>query len=104
MNVANDVVLDENGFRFATLVSPGSSASLVLGQAGTGDDTPFDQHRVGLHHVAYHVPERADLDEWTAHLDALHIPHSGIRTNGPEAAGAQVLLQDPDASGSRSSG
>jgi glyoxylase I family protein len=55
----------------------------------------FDEHRVGLHHLGYHVPERADLDVWAAHLDAVGVEHSGI-TNSNHEAGAQIWIRDPD--------
>ncbi|MBB6347800.1 VOC family protein [Nonomuraea muscovyensis] len=93
--VVNDVAPPDYDFRFRTLVHPQSFASVVLGQpAGAGPDV-FDEHRVGLHHLGYHVPERADLDEWAAHLDGIGVEHSGITVSNHEA-GAQVWLRDPD--------
>jgi catechol 2,3-dioxygenase-like lactoylglutathione lyase family enzyme len=29
----------------------------------------------GLHHITFSVRDRADLDAWAAHLDALGVPH-----------------------------
>lgn len=82
-------------FRFATLLHPQSFASIALAQPLRAPAGAADQERVGLHHLAYHVPERADLDEWVAHLDAKGIAHSGVQA--PEwELGEQVWLRDPD--------
>ncbi|MDG4800829.1 VOC family protein [Micromonospora sp. WMMD980] len=99
MVVVNDVTPPESGFRFRTLVHPGSFASVVLGRAEPPGDPSvpdrFDERRPGLHHLAYHVPERADLDDWVTHLDGLGVTHSGITTSKHEA-GSQIWLRDPD--------
>jgi glyoxylase I family protein len=93
--MVNDVVPAGSGFRFRTLVQPGSLASVVLGKADTGDDTPFDERRIGLHHLAFHVPRREHLTEWAAHLDQLGVEHSGV-VESPHEAGVQIWLRDPD--------
>ncbi|WP_063843155.1 VOC family protein [Sphaerimonospora mesophila] len=92
----NDVTPPGSGFRFRTLVHPASFASVVLGrpEEGAAGGT-FDERRIGLHHFAYHVPERADLDLWADHLDAVGVGHSGITTSAHEA-GSQIWLRDPD--------
>ncbi|GAA3734243.1 VOC family protein [Salinactinospora qingdaonensis] len=95
--LVNDVTPPESGFRFCTLLHPQSFASIVLGQAQTlsSDSDRFDEHRVGLHHLGYHVPEREDLDVWVRHLDEQGVEHSGVTESGHEA-GAQVWFHDPD--------
>ena len=60
-------------------------------QAGSQDAA--DELRAGLDHYALHVPELADLDEWAAHLDALEVPHSGIKRTD---YAARITLRDPD--------
>lgn len=85
----------ESGFTFRTLVHRGSLSSIVLGQAVEPDPAPFDERRVGLHHLGYHVPELADLDQWAAHLDAVGAEHSGVRELFLEA-GYGIWLRDPD--------
>ena len=96
MVVVNDVTPPESGFRFRTLLHPSSFASVVLGRPLHSQRTDvFDETRVGLHHLAYHVPQRPELDLWRAHLDTLGIPHSGITTSKHEA-GSQIWLRDPD--------
>ncbi|HKS98454.1 MAG TPA: VOC family protein [Rugosimonospora sp.] len=93
--VVRDAHPIESGFTFRTLVHTESLASIVLGQAAGGDGQPFDEHRVGLHHLAYHVPERADLDEWASRLDGLGVAHSGVKELFLEA-GYGIWLRDPD--------
>lgn len=95
----NDVTPPGSGFRFRTLLHPASLASVVLGQplapvAPDGGDR-FDEHRVGLHHLAYHVPAEADLERWREHLDRLGVVHSGV-TRSPHEAGTQLWFRDPD--------
>jgi glyoxylase I family protein len=93
--VVNETAVDDEGFRFRTLLHPQSLASVVLGDCEGADDERFDEWRIGLHHLGYHVPTREDLDAWAAHLDALEIEHSGVR-EAPHESGSQIWLRDPD--------
>ncbi|GAA1954390.1 VOC family protein [Amycolatopsis minnesotensis] len=86
---------EESGFRFHTLLHESSLASIVLGAARNPATEPFDEHRVGLHHLGYHVPARADLDEWAGHLDGAGVAHSGVKELFLEA-GYGIWLRDPD--------
>lgn len=54
---------------------------------------PFDARRLGLDHFGLEVPDLADLHDWTRHLDALGIPHSGV-VHAPYID--VVNLHDPD--------
>jgi glyoxylase I family protein len=53
----------------------------------------FDENRVGLDHVSFAVPGRADLDAAAAALDSLGVAHSGVKN-----IGVALLLEfrDPD--------
>ena len=51
-----------------------------LVERSDGDLSPFDERRIGLDHLALHVPERSDLEAWVRHLDRLGIAHSGIKS------------------------
>lgn len=95
MVVLDELAPPESGFRFRMLLQARSFASLALGQAGEPLPGGFDERRPGLHHVAFHVPERGDLDEHARHLDELGIAHSGVRTSRYEP-GWQIWLRDPD--------
>jgi len=93
--VVNDVAPPDYDFRFRTLVDPRSFGSVVLCVPVPPLPDVFDEHRVGLHHLGFHVPDREDLDEWVGHLDGLGVSHSGITVSNHEA-GAQIWLRDPD--------
>jgi catechol 2,3-dioxygenase-like lactoylglutathione lyase family enzyme len=95
LEVVNDVTPPDSGFRFRTLLASRSLAAVVLGQPVPPVADRFSEFRVGLHHLAYHVPARADVDAWAAHLDALGVAHSGV-TESAHEAGAQLWLRDPD--------
>ena len=53
----------------------------------------FDEDRVGLDHVSFTVPARADLDRALEALEARGVPHSGIKHVG---AGFILEFRDPD--------
>lgn len=57
-----------------------TTMSYVVGLIEHPEPVPgrFDERRVGLDHFGLQAPERSDLDEWSAHLHALEIPHSKI--------------------------
>lgn len=69
----------------------GLSVNLVVhDSAVTGG---FDERTVGLDHVAFNVKDRATLEEWAQHLDALGVPHSEIKD---EQGGPLMTFRDPD--------
>jgi glyoxylase I family protein len=84
----------EEPLRYRSLGSP-QTWSYVVGliQHQAGSQDAADELRAGLDHYALHVPELADLDEWAAHLDALEVPHSGIKRTDYAAC---ITLRDPD--------
>lgn len=55
----------------------------------------FDERRAGLDHLAWGVPERADLDRWAHHLDELDVEHSGVIDKSARNYSA-IVLRDPD--------
>ena len=93
--VVRDAQPVESGFTFRTLLHTRALTSIVLGQAHVPATEPFDEHRVGLHHLAFHVPELGHLDEWVAHLDRVGVAHGGVQELFLEA-GYGVWLRDPD--------
>lgn len=58
-----------------------------------GTTGTFDPHVVGLDHLSFAVPQRADCDVWTRHLDAHGVPHSGV-IDVPQ--GAILNFSDPN--------
>ena len=93
--VVRDARPEASGFHFRTLLHTRALTSIVLGQADEPSTEPFDEHRVGLHHLAFHVPELDTLREWVAHLDASGVAHGGVEKLFLEA-GYGVWLRDPD--------
>ena len=78
------------------LVEPRSGLAIGLhsNTGNTGDE--FDEARTGLDHVGFKVATREDLEAWTAWLDELGVPHSGIRTGDQPFGFATVVFRDPD--------
>jgi glyoxylase I family protein len=70
-----------------------TTALVGLVERSDGDHSPFDERRVGLDHLALHVPERSDLEAWVRHLDELGIAHSEIKSVDYADA---VTFRDPD--------
>jgi glyoxylase I family protein len=95
MTVVDELAPAESGFRFKMLLQARSFASLALGQANKPLPQRFDECRVGLHRVAFHVPARADLVDFARHLDGLGVAHSGVDT-APHEPGDRLRLRDPD--------
>ena len=59
----------------------------------TKPNSPFDEHRAGMDHVAFGVADRAELLNWERRLDALGIKHGGI-VDAPYGSG--LSFRDPD--------
>lgn len=57
-----------------------------------GDDH-FTENRIGLDHLSFAVPSRADLDAAADRLDRLGVPHEPVKDIG---AGHLLEFRDPD--------
>jgi glyoxylase I family protein len=55
--------------------------------------TEFDEHRIGLDHVAFATSNRAELEKWETRLDELGIAHGGIKDAN---YGSGLSFRDPD--------
>ena len=53
----------------------------------------FSEHRVGLDHLAFGLPNRSELEKWASKLDELGIAHGGIVD---AHYGSGVSFRDPD--------
>lgn len=71
------------------MADAGRHAVVVLVQHAAGEDAEFSEFRVGLDHLAFAVPDRSALDAWTAHLDAVGVPHSSVHDG-------LAVVRDPD--------
>jgi len=83
------------GFQGWTMVHPCGVAVTLLMHDG-GDTAAFDERRVGLDHLAFHVRDNPALEAWAAHLDALGVEHSGIQDPERTTGGPLIVLRDPD--------
>jgi catechol 2,3-dioxygenase-like lactoylglutathione lyase family enzyme len=82
-------------FRGWTMVHP-SGLGVTAVVHDKGDAEAFDEHRVGLDHVAFQVSDLAALEAWADHLDALDVVHSGIQDRDGKRGGPLIVLRDPD--------
>lgn len=89
-------VLDENTgpWRHVVFALPGGSLVGIHEHPGktVGSDS-FDEYRIGLDHVAFGCATRAELEEWSARLDALGYPHGDIQD---AHYGSGLSFRDPD--------
>ncbi len=57
------------------------------------DGSGFDEHRIGLDHLAFACTSTSNLEEWQTRLDELGIAHGGIVKAG---YGSGLSFRDPD--------
>jgi catechol 2,3-dioxygenase-like lactoylglutathione lyase family enzyme len=70
---------------------------LIRAAAEAHRDTPFDQWRIGLHHVCFRVRSREDIE--ALHRDLIEFGAKVVHApeDGPWAPGYySVLFEDPD--------
>ena len=92
--IGSDPVLDEDTGPFRHVVWLVGGTLLGLHQfPGGNDGESFDEHHLGLDHVSFGCADRAELEQWQAHLDALGVPHGGIIDAG---YGSGLSFRDPD--------
>jgi glyoxylase I family protein len=82
-----------NGLDKALLTREDSVAISFVAHGDSAIEGRFDEHRVGLDHVAFAVTDRAELERWVAHLDALGIHHGPVTQ---ATTGWLVTFRDPD--------
>jgi len=83
---------DGNG-RAIVLGKPDWSMCVGLHTHDANVAEPFQETRTGLDHVSFRVADRAELDNWAAHLGELGVPQSPIA----DIEGFGVLVfRDPD--------
>jgi glyoxylase I family protein len=75
------------------LAFPGA-ARLTLGfrEYDSPESGPFDEHRIGLDHLAFDVGHEESLRAWHAHLERLGVPFATTRL--PELS--ITVIRDPD--------
>lgn len=81
--------------RDACLVEPRTGLEIALVEYRHHPAGRFSEFRAGLDHLEFFVANRRDLDDWVEHLDALGIPHSGIKEPS-YTPNAILTFRDPD--------
>jgi catechol 2,3-dioxygenase-like lactoylglutathione lyase family enzyme len=76
---------------------PAGGTFLVLEPplAGTAADDSFDEHRIGVDHIAVNVDSRGDLQGLVDRLGALGVATAGIELD-PVLGHEYVCFRDPD--------
>lgn len=85
------VIDDEHLHRRLFTLPDGVNLGLTQHDRPTGER--FSPFRPGLDHLGLAVADRAELEAWAAHLDALGIPHGGLVDAD---YGTALSFTDPD--------
>jgi len=89
---ADEATRQKLAFLFGGVIYQFEGGLFGLRPAAPGTDR-FSEDRVGLDHLSFAVPTRADLDDAASALDALGVSHGGVKNIGP----AFILeFRDPD--------
>lgn len=92
--IGADPVLDEDTGPFRHVVWLVGGTLLGLHQFhAEHPGTDFDEHRLGLDHVAFGCADRSELEQWQAHLESIGVAHGGI-VDAPYGSG--LSFRDPD--------
>jgi glyoxylase I family protein len=87
---------EDGTMRRVFLRGPGFGITLTLVQHPASGGTLFDEHRPGLDHLAFSVPDGESLRDWTQRLTEHGVTFSPIAEE-PTAPGTEVIaLRDPD--------
>ena len=81
------------GMSACAISEPKSKMVFAFTQHEEQEPEAFSPRRPGLDHVSFGVADRAALEEWVTHLDALGIAHSPIQDDHQPPS---VTFTDPD--------
>jgi glyoxylase I family protein len=84
---------EKYGITACAIYEPKSKMVFAFTQHAEQDASGFSPRRPGLDHVSFGVADRAALEEWVTHLDALGIAHSPIQDDHQPPS---VTFSDPD--------
>jgi len=84
---------DSNGYHHTVFPLAGGMLFGLHAHTGTSSDDVFDEHRVGMDHVAFGCAARDDLEVWALRLDELGIAHGEIVD---AHFGSGLAFRDPD--------
>jgi glyoxylase I family protein len=94
--IGSEPVLDENTGPWHHVVWELPGGSLLGIHEHPGQTEPadvFSEFRIGLDHVAFHCPARADLVAWGKRLDELGYAHGDV---SDAHYGSGLSFRDPD--------
>jgi glyoxylase I family protein len=92
--LGSDPVLDEDTGPFHhTVFAVGEMLFGLHQHPGAGAVARFDERNIGLDHVAFGVPDRAELAAWADRLDEMGVAHSDIVD---AHYGSGLSFRDPD--------
>jgi catechol 2,3-dioxygenase-like lactoylglutathione lyase family enzyme len=84
---------DSIGAECCVIAHPGAARPTIgLRQYDGQTNDRFDEHRIGLDHLAFDVRDEPTLQRWKDHFRRLDIPH--VTTDLPELS--ITVLRDPD--------
>ena len=83
----------DRGFKACAILEPASRTVIAFTEHQAAERVPFSHLRAGLDHLSFAVTDRAELEAWAAHMDALDIAHDALDDQG-FAVG--LNLRDPD--------
>ena len=81
------------GITACAIFEPNSKMVFAFTQHREQEPDVFSPRRPGLDHVSFGVADRAALEAWVVHLDALGIEHSPIQDDHQPPS---VTFKDPD--------
>jgi catechol 2,3-dioxygenase-like lactoylglutathione lyase family enzyme len=91
--LGSDPVLDEDTGPFHHTVFALGDMLFGLHQHTSPGAAGFDERNVGLDHIAFGVPDRAELESWADRLDEMGVAHSDIVD---AHYGCGLSFRDPD--------
>ena len=84
---------DAGRYKACAIVEPVTRTVIAFTQHDQELAVPFDPRRPGLDHLSFRVADRAAIDAWAAHMDAIGVAHDPIDDQGFAVA---VNVRDPD--------
>ena len=91
--LGTETLFSSSGGAFSLVVVARQGMMIALRDHPGMADQGFDPSRIGLDHVAFQVPSRADLEAWRANLAAAGVVCSEIEIS---PFGLHLNLKDPD--------
>ena len=75
---------------------PGLRMRVGLVEHAAGSGRSFDETQVGLDHLAFAVPSRADLEQWAAKLTSAGVDCAPIAESFTIPGAGVLVFRDPD--------